>query len=208
MIHDQLLATLWSVQCSFFNHLFTMQLSGYGVAVIVSAIILYALYIRRIFTRDIPPPISTWGLWLLLDIVAMCADLARGIFNIQLVTYTIGTFIVCMILLKRRNITWDKRWDNITTAFVVLSIALWFFMDNATLGLLVSLMGMTVATFPLFRAIMNGGDEPGDAWAVAVIGSALSYLNGNILSGAWLGIVQAVILCLILTTSSRKNAQA
>lgn len=207
MLHDFLLATVVSGQFSLFGHLLTVKLSGYGIAIVLSSIALYTLYVRRIRTRAVPPPIATWGLWLLLDVVATGAEFGRGICNVQLVTYTIGTGVICAVLLWRRNTAWDRLWDNLTTAFVVLSIVAWL-LASPTLGLIISLVGMTVATLPLLRAITDGADEPTNAWFVAVLGSVLGYLDGNALSGIWLGLLQALILCLVLVfTHRRKNFQ-
>lgn len=204
-LHNLFLTTLVDSRFSLLGYPFTIILSGYGVAVVISSVVVYWLYIQRLFIREIPPPISVWVLWALLDVIATGAELVNGIFNVQLVTYTIGTTIVCFVLLRRLNTAWDKWWDTITIILVVASVLGWITAGDSHVGLIFSLTGMSISALPLLRAIIRGADEPLDAWIVIAIGSLLNFLDGKVLSSLWLGLLQIVIIVFILASAGKRK---
>lgn len=200
-----LTAILFEGQFNYFGKILQYKVTGYGALILFSGVILYTLYIKRLFIRDTPPPISSWLLWLVLDVVAVVSEFSRGVFNIQLVMYTAGTIIICACLLRRPVITWDKTWDTVATVMVLGAIILLLSTDEPLFGLVISLSGMSVAAIPLIVAVWKGMEEPVDAWIIAAVGSALSFLDGNLLSGAWIGILQAMIAGLIHFRVKRKS---
>jgi hypothetical protein len=208
MLNDLLVQEVVGGSYSFFGHSLMISLTGYGIAVVVSSTVLYVLYLWRLSARALPPPISTWTLWLLLDIAATYAEFSKGVFNIQLVMYTIGTAVVCVALLPRLNKAWDAWWDSITALFVLASIAALLLTTNPLHGLIVSLTGMSVATLPLLRAVAKGADEPVDAWVVCAIGSIFTYLDGHVLSSIWLGSTQLLIIGCILHYQRERGLQS
>jgi hypothetical protein len=181
-------------------------LNGYAIAVVATSVGVYWLYVARLANRITPPPIVTWGLWCVLDVIATGAEFARGVFNTQLVTYTIGTVVVCAFLLARRNLAWNKVWDTATAFAVAASAVVWAATDDPFLGLVLSLTGMTIASIPLILATMNGADEPWDAWALIFLGSVFTYLEGHHFSATWVGSLQLIVLGTILYGKTRVAA--
>ncbi len=205
-LHELLFQTLLQSNIIVGDYSLAMALNGYGILVVLTSIAAYWIMISRLFTRQMPPPISVWGLWLLLDAVATGAELEKGVLNLQLVTYTVGTLVVCICLLWRLNRSWDKWWDSITAAFVLVSIVAWMTATDPAWGLCFALSGMTIASIPLVRAIWNGTDEPADAWILILLGSGVNLLDGKILSSLWLGGLQLVIVVLILCRKHKRVA--
>ncbi len=196
-MHDILSLTLYHRQFLVFDHLLVATLTGYGALILLTCLYVYWQYIGDIFVRKVPPPISVWGLWLLLDVVATSAELARGVFNVQLVGYTIGTAVIVLVLWRRRVLAWDPLWDGLSAIAVFMAIGLLLLTDDPLFGLLFSLSGMTIASVPLVRAIVAGADESPVIWGVILLGSVLSACDGNLVSGVWLGVVQVFIITLI-----------
>lgn len=204
-MHEILAAVLYQQQFTAFGKPLFAVVSGYGFLILLTLAYVYKEYIRQIFTRKVPPPISVWGLWLLLDVVATASELARGIFNIQLVGFTIGTAFVCLALIRRRVIEWDILWDSAAAVLVVIAIVLLLTTNDPTLGLLCSLFGMTVASLPLVRSVVSGGaDESLLIWCAILIGSILSIFDGNTISGVWLGLTQIGMIYLIYRNQQKQ----
>ena len=88
MIDPFLSTALYQGDFSFFNKALEAKVTGYGTIIILTSLVVYILYIKRIFERDIPPPISAWSLWLLLDVISVSAEFDAGNFNVQLIVYT------------------------------------------------------------------------------------------------------------------------
>lgn len=202
-LHQWLLHYLIDTSILLFDHKLAIQISGYGVLIIASSVVVYTLYIKRIFERTIPPPISIWVLWTLLDIVAIFAEFSRGVFNIQLFCYTIGSAVVCGALFFRPNLSWDKFWDTATTGLVLLSAIVFVMVDDKFWALIAALTGMSIASIPLVLVLLDETKEPWkepwDAWFVILIGSVFTYLDGQLISGIWLGTLQIIILVMILS---------
>ena len=198
-MHALLTEVLYQQSFVVFGQPLVATLTGYGILILLSLQFVYVEYVRQIFVRALPPPISVWTLWLLLDVVATAAEFAHGRCNIQLIGYTIGTGAVCVALLRRRVIAWDRVWDNGAAILVLLAIGMLYVTENPDLGLLISLFGMTVASVPLVRSIIAGdADESPIIWGVIFVGSVLSVCDGNTISGIWLGLTQIVIIGLIM----------
>lgn len=199
MIDSFLSTAVYQDSFTFFQQTLQAKVSAYGVLIILTSLWVYPVYIKRIFERDIPPPISAWSLWLLLDVVAVSAEFKAGNFNVQLIVYTLGTIAVCISLLRRSNLSWDKVWDNITALSVLAAIFLWKYTNDPMYGLVLSLVGMTIAAIPMVISIINGAKEAVDIWMVIFIGSVISYFDGNKISGVWIALLQISIVFLIIS---------
>lgn len=177
-------------------------MSGYGILAIATSVVAYALYIKRIFERNIPPPITTFVLWALLNIVAILAEFSRSVFNVQLISYTLGSIIVCVVLFFRPNLSWSKFWDTITTGLVLLSVIIFVVIDNKLWALISALTGMSIASIPLIQILLDETKEPWkepwDAWLAILVGSIFTCFDGQLISGIWFGILQTIILAMIL----------
>jgi len=208
-IHAQLTQYVINSGVVVYDHELIIKISGYGLLIALSSSVVYYLYIRRIFARKIPPSIVTWSLWLLLDMVAVISSFKQGHFNVQLITYTFGTALVCLALLIRKNLSWDKLWDSITAAIVVLSVVVYILVDNSFWALTTALTGMTFAAIPMFCDLINEEKEPWmepwDSWLVIFMGSVLTCLDGQLFSGAWLGLLQFIFLSIILQWNFKRR---
>ena len=198
-------SVLFQSDFELYKHVFNAKLTGYSLMIIVSSIFVYRIYVNKISEREIPPPISAWGLWLLLDIVAMYAELKAGKFNIQLIVYTIGTTYVCLHLVRQPKFLWDKVWDNLTAISVLLAIALWIYTNDPNWGLILSLSGMTLAAIPMIISITKGAEESLGVWLLILAGSVISYFYGNKVSGIWLGTLQLFTILLILKYKKQRE---
>lgn len=185
---------------SFFGFPLVVRVTGYGLLIIACGLASFGTYIARLFTRESLPPISAWILWLTIDVVAMGTEIGRGIFNVQIVTYTVGSVIVCFILLKKPTVSWDPLWDTLTTLVTSLAIATWLLSGSATWGLWLSLLAMWIASFPLLRGLYTYKieDEPADSWLFFLLGSACAYLDGLVITGMVLSVMQVIIITLII----------
>lgn len=201
-LHGLLSQSVIDSQLSFAGHSFQIAISWYGVGVVATSMAVYWVYMSRLSTRKTPPPVSAWVLWLVLDTVAAGAEFSRGVLNLQMITYSIGTLFVCLVLIFSRQLDLSWKWSDTATAiFVAISIIVWYQLDPFW-GLICSLTGLTVAAWPLMRDIRKGSDEKADIWIVFFAGCLLSIFDGFFLSGMWMGIVQLIMLWLILEYGS------
>ncbi len=186
--------------CIVYGFPFIVKITGYGALVLFSGVISFGLYITRLRNRALPPPISAWGLWFLTDAVATGSEFAHSVFNAQLVTYTIGASLICIVLLRRPQIAWDKVWDTLTSLTVVIAIIVWIISGDAVWGLWLSLGALWLAALPLMRELANRHilDEPLDSWLVVVAGTTINYFDGQVVSSVVLGVMQLVIVALII----------
>jgi len=211
-IHAFLLSYLVDGRFILFGHPFSLTLSGYGVAVLITCVVLNWIYLKRLFVREVPPPISVFALWFLLDAIAASSELMHGVCNVQLIGYTLGAGLTCIILLRHLNLSWDKWWDTITATLVVFSMAVWLLTNNPVLGFSASMFAMFVSSIPMWISITRGSDEPASAWVVCFIGSAFNFLDGAMLtkmiaSGMFMA-MQMTTVILILVYARKRTALA
>jgi hypothetical protein len=208
-LHQWLSPFIINTTIQIFGYNLAVKISGYGTLITASSVVVYTLYIRRIFDRDIPPPIATWGLWVLLDLVTVISEFGRHSFNTLFVCYTIGSSIVTVTLFKHPNCSWDHIWDTVTSIVVVVSIIVFVSIDDKTWALITALTGITIATIPLARNLLNETNEPwkepGDVWLISTGASVLTCLDGKMLTGAWVAILQFGIFMIIMRWNLKRR---
>ncbi|MBM3272552.1 hypothetical protein FJY94_04740 [Candidatus Kaiserbacteria bacterium] len=186
----------------------TVKLSALGALVVVVTAVGYVALLYQMQRSTQPPPISSWLLWLALDAMLLLAAAGKGLLSIQMLTYTVGTALMCLVIYSRGVVTWTKN-DSYTALCVALSLATWFLVADKTVAQVIALAGITVATWPLVSAIVaRDADESWFAWSFFVAGSAAAYLDGEQLSGAWCGALQVVLIGLIIVFPNDNTAQA
>jgi hypothetical protein len=175
-------------------------LTGNGLMVVLCTLGSIGIYLRDIATREIPPPIASWGLWLIINVLAWSAELTRGVFSIQMFVYIVGSAVVCYKLMRRPNRSFDGVWDTATAVAVASAIWLWFYSGNALVGLWMSVLAILIASIPLIRGLYRFviRDEPLTAWILVFIGCVFSYREGLIITATVIGMLQIVFIALIL----------
>lgn len=185
-----------------------VKLSTLGAMVVILTAIGYVALLRQMNKSIQPPPISSWLLWLALDAVLLLAAAGKGWLSIQVLTYTVGTALMCLAIYKSGVVSWSKS-DSYTATCVALSLAAWFLVADKTVAQVIALIGITVATWPLIGAILaREADESWRAWSFFVAGSAAAYLDGEQLSGGWCGALQVILIGLIIAFPNNSTAQA
>ena len=169
-----------------------LELHLFGLLCVLFSSFIYPLYILSMVRGEQCPPRSTWFLWLLLDVVAFVTRWQAGIFDVQLVIYTIGTLVVAFYTLWYGKNVWEKV-DTFSAVAVAVAITAWGIIGPAA-STVCALGGLTIAAWPLLQDVYSGKYASRAPWLFAIIGSVFNWLDGQILTGAWFTVLQVLIL--------------
>ncbi|MBI2617860.1 hypothetical protein HYW58_00155 [Candidatus Kaiserbacteria bacterium] len=185
---------------------------GFGVVVFSATAVAY--YVYQIVNGKQTIVFSTWLLLLILDTLAFKGQLGRGVFDLLILVFTAGALIAVVL-------SWwygkPSKWSKNDTACSIIIAAviiwefgimpnlekevmiLWWSVRTSTLGLVTSLFGLTVATWPLIRAtIYERHYENLTTWGLFLIGSGLTIADGKWLTGIWFAGIQLAIIIPVL----------
>ncbi|MEX0651900.1 MAG: hypothetical protein WD509_02280 [Candidatus Paceibacterota bacterium] len=135
---------------------------------------------------------STWVLLLLLDGVALISQFGRGEFDLLIVAFTVGALAVSVLSIWVGKPGWSVTDTVCSTIVLAAIVGLKLF---PTAGLLLSLIGLTVATLPLIKAVVfEKHYENLFGWGCIFLGSVFTIADGKPLTGYWFAGIQLCIL--------------
>jgi len=142
------------------------------------------------------PPKSTWFLCFALDSILFASRLNSGILDAMLLAYVVGSFFIFVFTIKYGK----KGWTIIETlccVFVGVSIIVWIVADPfwATIA---SLVGVTVAFYPLASGVFKGEYENILVWIACIVSCFFNLLDGQVLVSLWMMGMQVAIVAPVL----------
>lgn len=182
-----------------------IALSGYPIEVrlfgllsfVFSAIVHTRFIVTMIKGTVPPPPRSSWFLYAMLDVVILGSQLSHGILDPMMIEYNIGTIAVALFTLKYGYATWSKL-ETYCSIFVGISIVLYLSVGPVA-ATACSLAGITVASLPILKKVLiEKKREDLLAWVLAVTATTCSLLDGQLLTGIWLVLLQGTIAIAIV----------
>ncbi|MBU1203030.1 hypothetical protein KKH39_03260 [Patescibacteria group bacterium] len=139
-----------------------------------------------------PPPRSSWFLYMALDVVILGSQLSNGILDPMMIEYNIGTLAVALFTLKYGYATWSKL-ETGCSIFVGISIALYLSVGPLA-ATACALAGISAASLPILKKVLvEKKQEDLLAWALAVTATFCSLLDGHLITGIWLILLQGTI---------------
>ncbi len=171
---------------------FNFELHLFGLFTLFAALAMYPTYILAMTRGKQTPPRSTWFLWVVLDVVAFSAQLGRGIFDVLLLAYIIGTLIVALFTSKYGT-RGGTRFETICTCVVVLTIGIWA-IAGPLAAIVCAMIGFAVAEFPLLRRVWRGEYEDLRAWCIVVVSSILNMIDGQVLTSSCFIVFQLAVI--------------
>ena len=223
-IHAFLLQPLINDTLMFFDYPLAILISGYGVGILIACILMNWIYIKRLFVREVPPPISVFVLWFLLDAIATGSDFAHGVCNIQMIGFTLGTMLTIFALIFRLNLSWSG-WDTFTAFLVTACLTAVYITNDWRVSFIFSVSAMAAASIPMvFAIIVTGADEPPITWFISLVVSILNFFDDGVpttmitsdlfglstkaITGMLFGVIQFVMVILILYFAHKRKMLA
>ena len=173
-------------------------------------------YIRDILRRRTKPSIVTWFTWTLLTAIATAAEFSAGEYTTAIFTSvsTLSSLSIVLLGLRYGHARY-RLFDLFCQISVLIGIALWVFLNNPLLAILVMIFIDLVGTLPTLRhAWERPGEETpltfamGVASATFVIIALKSYTAIALAYPIYLVTVNVIIASTILARRSVKHARA
>lgn len=170
-----------------------LELRLFGLFALLVGACAYPPYIKAMVQRKQSPPRSTWWLWFALDAVAFSSKLSSGNFDAMLFIYTIGTFFVACFTIPYGEKGW-KKIETFCVICVLAAIVVWI-VFGAAVATVCSLIGITVAMYPLLIRVLRGEYEDILSWCIVLASSLMNLADGQLLVSIWIIILQLTVLC-------------
>lgn len=188
--------------------------TSWGLGVVVFSGMAVVYYVYQIIIGKQALVFSTWLLLFLLDLLAFKGQLGRGVFDLLILVFATGASIA-LVLSKwyGKPGKWNRN-DTICSVIIAVVVSwefgimpnleseltvLWWSIQTSTLGLVTSLFGLGVATWPLIRAtIYERHYENLTTWGLFLVGSGLTIADGKLLTGIWFACIQLAIIIPVL----------
>ena len=170
----------------------TIVLSGYSALIIGISVPIYWRYARKI-RAGMRPPISSWVLWWVIDLLAFSFASMDHTFSLQLAVYILGTMYIIWTLIAVRSFG-VNRFDVVTAIATGVAVACWLYTSDAFVGLTLMLVAMTIASLPYFINDMRGHEDDMVAWVGMFLGSVAAYASGEHYIAVWMMVLQGLFI--------------
>lgn len=133
------------------------------------SIVTYIPYLRDIFRLKTKPERATWFIWLVLSVIAFFAQLAEGAtHSLWLVgVQTCGVLIIFLLSIKF-GVGGLVRRDVLALSAAGVGLLLWYYTNNATLGLLIAIVVDAVgASLTIAKAYKEPESETMSTWILS-----------------------------------------
>lgn len=126
-------------------------------------------YIRAVLKGQAQPVMATWFIWASLDIIILWGMFVTNAVNWQSVGAAAGGSAVALLTIKYGRPGWT-RVDKFCLTGAILSVALWLWFDNPTLGILTSSTALFLGSIPTFiSAYEDPSREDKLAWTMCFV---------------------------------------
>lgn len=90
----------------------------------ITALVVYIPLCIQIILGKVKQNFASWMLWSALDATAMATIIYQKGNYLLPATYTLGSFIVMLLILRSKNFSWT-RVETYTSLLVLVSLAIW-----------------------------------------------------------------------------------
>ncbi len=123
-------------------------------------------YIRAIWHGETKPNKASWLIWTFLDAVTLAGMYAKGTENAQIVCAFVGSVVVLVLALKHGKSGWSML-DKASLIAAITGVVLWAAFSDPDIGIVASLVVVTVGSFPTFVSAWNDpGAENKAGWTL------------------------------------------
>lgn len=137
----------------------------------------YIPYIYAILRQGTKPSKASWVIWSTLDVVMLASMYAKDVINGQIIGAVMGSLIVVVLSFRYGTPGWT-RLDKFCIIGTFVGIVLWQLLDNAMIGLLMSLSLVCVGAIPTAVSVWKEPrNESKLAWGFGVVSSACAVLS-------------------------------
>lgn len=164
-------------------------------------------YMRDILYGNTRPNVISWGIWTVLEVIAVFAQISAGASYslIVLLAVTFNTALITILACVGYGHREYGRTDFICFAFALAALALWYFTGSPTLAIVFTIIADVFAAVPtIVKSYRDPGSEHLPAWSLIAVGSvcgifASSIFNiANLAYPVYLFLQQAAVVLAIL----------
>jgi hypothetical protein len=146
-------------------------LNGLSGVVLMCALV---PYLRSIVRRETKAQRVTWLVWSVGDIIAFIGTVAAGKPSLLLLGALIGASLTFIASLMYGETTWTKR-DIVCLGLSLVGFGLWKYFGDSSLGIILSLVSLVVAAWPLYvSAWHNPSHEDKLSWVLFNLSSFIA----------------------------------
>lgn len=187
---------------------------AFGMVALGITLIGYWILSTELKKATTKPPISSWVLWTIINVLLLSALLignAKIPQLIQMTGYTVGTVFIAILVYRRGTWTWTVL-DSRVAGLAGLSLLLWAIMGNEVIAIALFLIALTVASVPTWQALLIDPKSQSEwPWFLFWIGGVLnifaveewSYVNG--IMPVWILLMQSATACIIVWPDLKKQ---
>lgn len=178
---------------------------------ILSAVIFSAGFIPyyiSIFKGETKPQMASWGIWALLDIIAIVAMSEEGVITGHILAALICASLTFLLSLKYGEFKWDKT-NTLTLIGAAIGIIFWVYFKSSFLGLALNMSVQFLASFPTFVSAKNYPEKENLlAWflfwlsCIPAILAASFTVSGQLQPITFL-LVESIVVYLLLTNKNK-----
>jgi hypothetical protein len=148
----------------------------------------FGIYVLGIFGRNpfgvrienpIQPPIVSWSIWLLLDVIILAGMAAQHAVTGLMVGATAGAAaVVVAALVTKQELNWTN-WDTFWLWGVAIALASWLVFLTPTFAVVVPVVVLAVGSIPAFRAAGNDVTNPTGTvtWLIWTIAGTIQCIS-------------------------------
>lgn len=114
---------------------------------------------------------STWGLWTILNVVVLASLISQEAPYLIAIVYTIGTLAISLLVLIKKQFTWEKT-DTIITLLIAISILVLLF-GNSYIATITGSLASFIAGIPEIIKVRKNHKNASRMTAMLFIGSNL-----------------------------------
>jgi hypothetical protein len=126
-----------------------------------SAVLMMAAFLPMLYgivKRGYKPPLSTFVIWLSLDVIIAVGMSQAETLNKQLIGAIIGATAVCVALLKFGSAGWSRTERNQIIGGAI-GIAVWMYLDESIVGIITGCALLVYGGLPTFAHAWNKPEE-------------------------------------------------
>lgn len=153
-------------------------MNTFAVLGAVVAALMYIPLTWAVWNKTLKQNFATYALWGLLDAVAAASLFVQGGNWLLPAVYVVACSAVLVAILRTRTFFWTWR-ETATSAFVVASIFVWFFVDEKW-ATIISTLGVVAAGLPQLDDLRkNPRGAPVLTYVGFTVANALSTMAGH-----------------------------
>ena len=175
------------------------------IIIALTGIVPYILLVRGIIKGNDKVSFATWLLWLALDCIMLREIIVQNGNPLLYTVFTIGTFIVAVTLIVKKQFSWGE-FESFISALVAVCIVV-HFASGPYIATIATATALSIAGIPqIVKTYRNPSYTPTVVYLLFAISSFVSVTQNNI----WtvpekLPPINSMIFCVIVTLLSLRK---